>query len=108
MVEDFAVAVPAAVGGGAAAGRVVPADVAEDLMVFAAVAQVQQLQVRVALAVARGEAEAAHSVHLHEGQVELLREREGGGGANNRLFVKTFALKVRKALNGVDKYFLFM
>lgn len=75
VVEDFAVAVPAAVGGGAAAGRVVPADVAEDLMMLAAVAQVQQLQVRVALAVARGEAEAPHSVHLHEGQVELL----GGG-----------------------------
>lgn len=81
MVEDFAVAVPAAVGGGAAAGRVVPADVAEDLMVLAAVAQVQQLQqlqVRVALAVARGEAEAANSVHLHEGQVELL-----GGGSES-------------------------
>lgn len=71
VVEDLAVAVPAAVGGGAAAGRVVPADLAEDL-VLAAVAQVQQLQVRVALAVARCEAEAAHSVHLHEGQVELL------------------------------------
>lgn len=75
VVEDFAVAVPAAVGGAAAAGRVVSADVAEDLMLGAAgaalAAQVQQLQVRVALAVARGEAEAAHAVHLHEGQVEL-------------------------------------
>lgn len=70
VVEDLAVAVPAAVGGGAAAGRVVSADLAEDL-VLAAVAQVQQLQVRVALAVARREAEAAHAVHLHEGQVEL-------------------------------------
>lgn len=82
VVEDLAVAVPAAVGGGAAAGRVVPADVAEDL-VLAAVAQVQQLQVRVALAVARREAEAPHSVHLHEGQVELLGRREVGGAGES-------------------------
>lgn len=75
VVEDLAVAVPAAVGGGAAAGRVVAADVGEDLA-LAAVAQVQQLQVRVALVVARREAEAAHAVHLHEGQVELAEESE--------------------------------
>lgn len=69
--QDFAVAVPAAVGGGAPASRVVSTDLAEDLA-FAALPQVQ-LQVRVALAVAGREAETPHSVDLHEAQVELER-----------------------------------
>lgn len=72
MVEDLAVTVPAAVGGGAAARRVVPADLAEDLVFDAVASLLQQLQVRVALAVARGEAESTHAVHVHEGEVELL------------------------------------
>lgn len=66
--QDLAVAVPAAVGGGAATGRVVSADLAEDL---AFVPQQVQLQVRVALAVTRREAETPHPVDLNEGQVEL-------------------------------------
>lgn len=68
--QDLAVAVPAAVGGSAAAGRVVSADLAEDLA-FAVLVQVQ-LQVRVALAVARCEAETPHAVDLNKRQVELV------------------------------------
>lgn len=79
VVQDFAVAVPAAVSGRAATCRMVAANLAEDL-VLAVVAQVQQLQVRVTLAVARGEAEAAHAVHLHEGQVKLLKGQIGVRG----------------------------
>lgn len=71
MAQDFPVAVPAAVGGGAPASRVVSADLAEDLA-FAVLPQVQ-LQVRVALAVARREAEPAHPVDLNEVQVKLRR-----------------------------------
>lgn len=67
--QDLAVAVPAAVGGGAATGRVVSADLAEDLAFV--VPQQVQLQVRVALAVTRREAETPHPVDLNEGQVEL-------------------------------------
>lgn len=71
--QDFAVAVPAAVGGGAPASRVVSTDLAENL-VFAVLPQVQ-LQVRVTLAVARREAETPHSVDLDEVQVKLKRSR---------------------------------
>lgn len=86
--QDFAVAVPAAVGGGAPTSRVVSTDLAEDLA-FAVLPEVQ-LQVRVALAVTRREAEAPHSVDLNEVQVKLKRSRrreperfkQGRGGAN--------------------------
>lgn len=74
--QDLAVAVPAAVGGTAAAGRVVSADLAEDLA-FAVLVQVQ-LQVRVALAVARREAETSHPLDLDKRQVKLF-ERRGTG-----------------------------
>ena len=74
--QDLAIAVPAAVGGGTAASRVVSADLAEDLA-FAMLLQVQ-LQVRVALAVTRREAETPHSVDLDKGQVKLCETREGG------------------------------
>lgn len=67
--EDLAIAVPAAVGGQAAAGRVVPADLAEE--VLAVLPQVQ-LQLGVALAMTRCETEAPDAVHLHEAQVELV------------------------------------
>lgn len=73
MVEDLAVAVPAAVGGGAPTGRVVPADLTEDLPLVALL-QIQR-QVRVALAVTRHEAETAHAVDLHKAQVELRHSR---------------------------------
>lgn len=73
--QDFAVAVPAAVGGGASTSRVVSTDLAEDL-VFAVLPKVQ-LQVRVTLAVTRREAETPHSVDLNEVQVKL--DRPGGG-----------------------------
>lgn len=69
--QDLAIAVPAAVGGGTAACRVVSADLAENL-VFAGLSQVQ-LQVRVALAVTRCEAETPHTVDLHKGQVKLVK-----------------------------------
>lgn len=71
VCQDFAVAVPAAVGGSTATSRVVSADLAEDLA-FAVLLQVQ-LQVRVALAVTRCEAETPHPVHLNKGQVKLVR-----------------------------------
>lgn len=82
VAQDLAVTVPAAVGGAAAAGRVVSADLAEDLP-LAVLLQVQ-LQVRVALAVARREAETPHALDLHKRQVELLRHNEGGGTGNER------------------------
>lgn len=69
MGQDLAVAVPAAVGGGTAAGRMVAANLAEEL-VFAVLPHVQ---VRVALAVTRREAETPHPVDLHKGQIKLLR-----------------------------------
>lgn len=69
--QDLAVAVPAAVGGGAAAGRVVSADLAEDL-VFAVLPQVQ---VRVALAVTRCEAETSNPVDLNKVQVKLVETK---------------------------------
>lgn len=70
--QNLAVAVPAAVGGGTAASRMVSADLAEDLA-FAMLSQVQlQLQVRVALAVTWCEAETPHPVDLNEGQVKLV------------------------------------
>lgn len=69
VVQDLAIAVPAAVGGGAATSRMVSTDLAEDL-VFAMFSQVQ-LQVRVTLAVAWCEAETPHSMDLNEGQVKL-------------------------------------
>ena len=69
MRQDLAIAVPVAVGGPAAAGRVVSADLAEE-----ALTRFSQVQLRVALAVTRREAETTDAVHLHEAQVEL-----GGG-----------------------------
>lgn len=68
--QDLAVAVPAAVDGSAAAGRVVSADLAEDL----AFAVLVQVQVRVALAVTRREAETLHTVDLNKCQVELFEK----------------------------------
>lgn len=76
--QDFAVAVPAAVGGGAPASRVVSTDLAEDLA-FAVLPQVQ-LQVRVTLAVTRCEAETPHPMDLDEVQVKL----SSGGRAGER------------------------
>lgn len=73
MVEDFAVAVPAAVGGGTAAGRVISTDLAKDLM-FSILSQVQ-LEVRVTLAVAWCEAKMPYPVNLDKGQIKLKREK---------------------------------
>lgn len=73
--QDLAVAVPAAVGGGTAASRMVSADLAEDLA-FAVLSQLQ-LQVRVALAVTRCEAETPHPVDLNKGQVKLVKTERG-------------------------------
>lgn len=73
VCQDLAVAVPAAVGGSTATGRVVPADLAKDLA-FANLPQIQ-FQVRVTLAVTRCEAEPLDPVHLNEGQVKLLGRR---------------------------------
>lgn len=75
--QDLAVAVPAAVGGGAAAGRVVAADLTEQTL---PVLPQVQLQVRVALAVTRREAETPHAVNVDEGQVELRRRRRDEDG----------------------------
>lgn len=75
VVQDLAVAVPAAVGGGAATSRMISADLAEDLA-LAGFPQVQ-LQVRVALAVTRREAETPNAVDLNERQVKLLRTKQG-------------------------------
>lgn len=68
--QDLPIAVPAAVGGGTAASRMISADLAEDLA-FATLPQIQ-LQVRVALAVTWCEAEAPYPVDLDEGQVKLV------------------------------------
>lgn len=90
MGQNLAVAVPAAVGGGAATSRVVSADVAEDLP-FAVLPQVQ-LQVRVALAVTWREAETPHPVDLDEGQVKLVEtERDrGSGSGSDQVFLSGF------------------
>lgn len=73
--QNLAVAVPAAVGGGTAASRMVSAYLAEDL-VFAILSQVQ-LQVWVGLAVTWCEAETPHPVDLNEGQVKLVETERG-------------------------------
>ena len=73
--QDLAVTVPAAVGGGTATGRVVSADLAEDLA-FAGLAQVQ-LQVWVTLAVTWCEAETPYPVHFNERQVKLVKMEQG-------------------------------
>lgn len=70
--QDLAIAVPAAVGGGTAASRMVSADLAEDLA-FTMFLQIQ-LQVWVALAVTWCEAETSHPVDLNECQIKLVKE----------------------------------
>lgn len=74
VVEDLAVAVPAAERGPAAAGRVVAADVAEDLAALGVFQQVQ-LQVWVTLAAMRCEAETPNAVNFHKVQVKLIKVR---------------------------------
>lgn len=74
VVQDFAVTVPAAVGGGTATSRMVSTDLAEDL-VFAILPQVQ-LQVGVALAVTWCEAETPYPMDLNEGQIKLVKRRQ--------------------------------
>lgn len=66
MLQGLAVTVPAAVERGAAAGWVVPADVAKQCLAVL-------LEVQLTLTVPGREAEAAHAVHLHEVQIELRR-----------------------------------
>ena len=67
VCQDFAVAVPAAVGRRTAAGRVISADLAEDLVLPV----LPQVEVRVALAVTGGEAETPYPVDLNKVQVKL-------------------------------------
>lgn len=71
--QGLAIAVPAAVGGGTAASRVVSADLAEDLPLAVLV----QVQVRVALAVTRSEAETLHPVDLNKSHVKLVKTERG-------------------------------
>lgn len=74
LVQDFTIAVPAAVGRGTATSRVVSTDLAKDLA-FAILPQVH-LQVRVTLAVTRCEAETPHPVDLNEGEIKLVKTEQ--------------------------------
>lgn len=100
VVQDFAVAVPAAVGGGASASRVVSAYLTKDLM-FAILAQVQ-LQVRVTLAVTWCEEETTHPVDLNEVQIKLVEtehRHERGLGGNRCDCVGCFGSKHLKLVS---------